>query len=99
MVEQPDIGVPRPDQLDEPIVIYTRPFCGYCTLAVRLLKQRRFSFREIGVGGNRPARAWLAEQSGQQTVPQIFIRGRSIGGYTELAVLDRRGQLLALVSG
>ena len=98
MLEQPDIGVPRPDQLDEPIVIYTRPFCAYCTMAVRLLKQRRFRFRELGVGGNQPARTWLYEQSGQRTVPQVFIRGRSIGGYTELATLDRGGQLTALVS-
>lgn len=77
-----DIGVPRPAEVDAAIVIYTRAYCGFCTAAVRLLRARRFDFREIDVGGNHAARVWLARESKQDTVPQIFIRGRSIGGYT-----------------
>ena len=30
---------------------------------------------------------------GQRTVPQIFIHGRHVGGYDELAMLERDGKL------
>jgi len=42
-------------------------------------------------------RVRLAERTGQRTVPQIFIDERSIGGYDELAGLERRGELDALL--
>ncbi|MCA9715222.1 MAG: glutaredoxin [Myxococcales bacterium] len=96
MTEEPDIGVPRPAELEEPVVIYTRPLCVYCTLALRLLRARHVPFREVCVSRNTRARAWLLDASGQHTVPQVFIRGRSVGGYTELAALDRAGGLAGL---
>ena len=50
---------------------------------------------EIDVSGDHARRAWLVEATGQRTVPQIFIGGESIGGYDELAALDRSGELAA----
>ena len=35
-------------------------------------------------------------RTGRRTVPQIFIDGRSIGGFEELAALDARAELAAL---
>ena len=36
--------------------------------------------------------------TGRRTVPQIFIAGQSVGGYEELAELDRGGQLDVLLA-
>ena len=44
-------------------------------------------------------RTWLVEKTGQMTVPQIFAGDRSLGGYTDLAALDAKGQLDPLLRG
>ena len=66
-------------------------------MAKRLLMSRGIAFEEVDAVGQRELRAWLLKVSGQRTVPQIFIHGQSIGGYTELNTLDRAGELLKLV--
>jgi glutaredoxin 3 len=63
------------------------------------LRKRGIDFERIDVSGNREMRAWLRETTGRHTVPQIFIREQSIGGYRELSALDRAGQLTALIEG
>lgn len=94
----PPSGLTTPEQVDAPVVLYVTPWCGYCRAALDLLHRRGIEHVAIDVLGNRPARAWLAEVTHQSTVPQVFIRGRSIGGYTELAALDRKGELERLVA-
>ena len=86
-----------PHSTEHPIKIFTTPLCGYCVMAKRLLLSRGMSYEEVNASGQPELRAWLVTQTGQRTVPQIFIRGRSIGGYTELSALDRAGELLNLV--
>ncbi|MCA9617626.1 MAG: glutaredoxin [Myxococcales bacterium] len=73
--------------------IYTTRFCGFCFAAKRLLSQKGVDFQEIQADSRPDLRSWLREVSGQHTVPQIFINGESIGGYSELSGLDRGGQL------
>lgn len=75
------------------VTIYTTTYCGYCAMAKRLLAQKQVQFTEINVEGRDDLRAWLVEASGQRTVPQIFINGRSVGGFTELSALDKKGEL------
>ena len=76
------------------VKIYTRRWCGYCTVALRLLAHKGVAFEEIDTTGNHELRRWLADvTAGRTTVPQIFIDGRSIGGYDELKALDRTGEL------
>ena len=81
------------------VKIYTTPICSYCIRAKRLLQSRGVQYTEISAVGNPELRAWLLEKSGQRTVPQIFIGELSVGGYTELSLLDRRGLLLSMISG
>lgn len=73
--------------------VYTTPSCGYCWGVKQLLADKGVSFSEIDVAGDHAKRRWLAEASGQRTVPQVFIEGRSYGGYTDLLKLDRQGKL------
>ena len=81
------------------VKIYTRQWCGYCSAATRFLSSRGVAFEEIDVTGNNEARKWLAEVTGQSTVPQIFIDGKPIGGYTDMRALDDMGRLDALLAG
>ncbi len=75
------------------VVIYTRPFCGYCSSAVRLLNEKDVPFEEIEAGMDPKLRQEMMEKSGRTTFPQIFIGGKHIGGCDDLTALDRAGKL------
>jgi glutaredoxin 3 len=76
------------------IVLYTTPYCGYCRAAKALLQARGVQFVEIDVSRDFDKRAEMISRArGRRTVPQIFIEGTHIGGYDELAELDRRAKL------
>lgn len=76
------------------IVLYTTPSCGYCRAAKRLLGNKGHGFVEIDVSEDRRLREeMIARAFGVRTVPQIFIDGRHVGGYDELAQLDRDAKL------
>ena len=80
------------------ITIYTTPYCPYCIRAKALLTKKQAVFAEIDVWHRPDLRQWLARVSGQRTVPQVFINGRPVGGFTELDDLDRAGELDALLT-
>jgi glutaredoxin 3 len=75
------------------IVLYATPFCGYCAAARSLLADKRATYTEIDVMFDADKRAEMVALSGRSTVPQIFIGERHIGGFDDLAALDRRGEL------
>jgi len=79
------------------VTVYTTRICPYCVAAKRLLAARGVPFEEIDVTGDDAKRAWLLEATGRRTVPQIFIRGEAIGGYDDLAALDRSGRLAQML--
>lgn len=80
------------------VVLYTTEYCPYCVRAKQLLAKKGVSYEEIDVADRPDLRSWLVQASRQRTVPQIFINGRSIGGFSELAELDRKGALAPLLS-
>jgi glutaredoxin 3 len=82
-----------------PVKIYTTATCGYCRAALRLLTDKGVAFDHQDVTGDAATRRWLAEETGRTTVPQIFIGDRAIGGYDDLAELNRRGELDRLLAG
>jgi glutaredoxin 3 len=80
------------------VTLYTTHSCVYCRQAERFLTARGVPFKQIDVTGDDAAREKLVELSGgRKTVPQIFIGGVAIGGYTDLIALDRNKQLDALL--
>jgi len=79
------------------VKIYTTPICGYCVMAKRLLEKRGVAYEEINAAGQTDLRDWLIEQTGQRTVPQIFIHDQPIGGFMELNALDRAGELMSRI--
>jgi glutaredoxin 3 len=79
------------------VTIYTTEYCPYCVQAKRLLEQRAIPYEEIDVGADVALRTeMVAKSEGRRTVPQIFIDGEGIGGYTELRALADRGGLDSL---
>jgi glutaredoxin 3 len=80
------------------VEIYTTSSCPYCVRAKRLLQARNIEYTEIDVGADDALRADVMQRTGRRTVPQIFIDGRSIGGFDELAAMDSAGELRELTS-
>ena len=83
--------------IQKKIVVYSKDWCSYSWRAKRLLKRKGYDFEVIDATGNAEMRAWLAEATGRQTVPQIFIGDSPIGGYDDIKALDRSGELDRLV--
>jgi glutaredoxin 3 len=76
--------------MSQRVQVYTTNYCGYCVRAKALLTKLHIPFDEIDVSDDQEKRDWLVSQSGQRTVPQIFI---------ELHALERAGGLRELVPG
>lgn len=81
----------------EQVVIYTQALCGYCAAAKRLLDEKRIDYEVIDVTMNAGRRREMVDRSGRRTVPQIFIGDRHIGGYDDMAAMNRAGELDALL--
>lgn len=87
--------------MDEAVTLYTTRYCPYCVRARFLLDSKNVSYTDIGVDARPELRREMMAKSGRHTVPQIWIGERHIGGYDDLARLDRQGELdklLQLVS-
>jgi len=69
----------------EAVSIITKPGCPFCTGAKELLKDNGIEYEEICLGKDASLRS-LRAITGRETVPQIFIGGRHIGGSEELAL-------------
>lgn len=80
------------------VEIYSSFFCGFCHRAKRLLDKKGVAYEEIDLMREPSRRQEMAARAGgSNTVPQIFIDGRHIGGSDELAALDRAGELDAIL--
>ncbi|MCX4246870.1 NifU family protein [Paraliomyxa miuraensis] len=75
------------------IKVYYKRGCPYSRAAMDLLREREFAFEEHDIKGDDATLSWLKIVTGQQTTPQIFIHGKSIGGFEELRALDQSGEL------
>ena len=77
------------------IKIYTTKTCGYCFLAKKLLERNNYTYTEIDVSDREDIRQKMIKLSnGLRTVPQIFIRGKHIGGFAELNKIHLDGKLI-----
>jgi glutaredoxin 3 len=83
----------------QPVQIYTRAFCGYCTRAVGLLQSKGIEFEEIDATMDQDKRREMMERSGRSTFPQVFIGGKPIGGCDDLHALEASGELDRMLNG
>lgn len=79
--------------------MYCTATCPYCIRAEMLLKQRGVSeINKIRVDLDPQQRVVMMEQTGRRTVPQVYIGEKHIGGFDDLAALDRANGLVPLLA-
>jgi glutaredoxin 3 len=67
-------------------------------MAEKLLDKKGVTYDKIMVDENPARREEMERLSGRKTVPQIFIGNTHVGGFTDLAELDRAGNLDPLLA-
>ncbi len=88
---------PRPEAVDDAIVVYCTLGCSFCVMLRRALTRAGIEFADIDVTGNAEARRWLLESTGETSVPQVFVGGRPVGGYSAVRSLIRSGAWTEMV--
>lgn len=81
------------------VLMYTTAVCPYCVRAEQLLRARGVEqIEKIRVDLAPDERVRMMERTGRRTVPQIYIGETHVGGFDDLAALDRDGGLLPLLN-
>lgn len=75
------------------VVIYTTNYCPFCISAKALLRSKNMEFEEIDITHDDRLQDEIKQLSGRRTVPQIFIDGKSVGGFDDIKQLDAAGEL------
>ncbi|MGE8063609.1 glutaredoxin 3 [Pseudomonas sp. NPDC089569] len=80
------------------VTLYTTETCPYCRSAKALLAGKGIAMQEINIQREVGKLEEMLERSGRRTVPQIFIGDTHIGGFDDLAKLDRQGGLMSMLA-
>jgi glutaredoxin 3 len=82
------------------VTMYCTAVCPYCQMAERLLRSKGVTrVDKVRVDLEPERRMEMMERTGRRTVPQIYIGTTHVGGYDDLAALDRAGGLDPLLAG
>jgi glutaredoxin 3 len=82
------------------VVMYSTAVCPYCVRAEQLLRQRGVeAIEKIRIDVEPALRDEMMARTGRRTVPQIYIGDTHVGGFDDLAALDRAGGLVPLLAG
>ncbi|MFS8973635.1 glutaredoxin 3 [Cupriavidus necator] len=81
------------------VVMYSTVVCPFCVMAERLLKSRGVeTIEKILIDREPGKREEMMTRTGRRTVPQIYIDDTHVGGFDDLAALDRQGGLVPLLA-
>ena len=75
------------------VLMYSTGVCPFCLMAERLLKSKGVEIEKVRVDLEPERRQEMMQRTGRRTVPQIYVGERHVGGYDDLAALDRAGGL------
>lgn len=82
------------------IRMYSTAVCPFCQRAEMLLKSKGVAeIEKIRIDLDPAQRDAMIEKTGRRTVPQIYIGDYHVGGFDDLAALDRAGKLDPLLRG
>ena len=84
---------------ENPVVLYMKgtkemPMCGFSNQVVQILKHYGVEYKDVNVLTDPLIRVKLSEQSGWPTIPQLFVKGKLIGGADIAMELHQNGELL-----
>ncbi len=86
--------------MTQTVTMYSTAVCPYCVRAEQLLKQRGVTeIEKIRIDLDEGLRDEMMSRTGRRTVPQIYIGDTHVGGFDDLAALDRAGGLMPLLAG
>ena len=89
--------MPSPEH--PPVTMYTTAVCPYCVQAERLLTAKGVTaIDKVRVDLEPARRDEMMQRTGRRTVPQIYIGDTHVGGFDDLAALDRKGGLDPLLN-
>jgi len=81
------------------VLMYSTRVCPYCVMAEKLLQKKGVAqLEKILIDVDPAQREAMMTRTGRRTVPQIYIGDHHVGGYDDLAALDRAGKLDALLA-
>lgn len=81
------------------VEIYTRPMCGFCYKAKKLLDSKGVAYTEYDIWAESGRKEEMtARAPGARTVPQIFIDDELVGGCDDLMAEERSGALAKRLS-
>lgn len=80
------------------VIIYTTASCPYCQRAKQLLDAKNVPYTELRIDQNPALKEEMIERSGRRSVPQIFINDQAIGGFDDMAALEKSGKLDPLLN-
>ncbi|MDZ4057172.1 MAG: glutaredoxin 3 [Polynucleobacter sp.] len=82
------------------VVMYSTRVCPYCVMAEKLLQKKGVTqLEKILIDADPAQREIMMTRTGRRAVPQIYIGDHHVGGYDDLAALDRAGKLDELLAG
>jgi len=82
------------------VLMYTTASCPYCVQADRLLARKGVTdVEKVRVDLEPQRRMEMMQRTGRRTVPQIYIGDHHVGGFDDLAAMDRAGRLDPLLAG
>lgn len=83
---------------DAPVVIWTNRGCPACVKAKQFFERKRVNFTERRLKGDAATqRAFAVATGGARSVPQIFIGETHVGGFDDLLVQERQGNVDVLL--
>jgi len=74
-----------------------RPMCGFSRSVVDILNHYGVEYKDVNILSNPMIRVKLSEFSGWPTIPQLFVKGKLIGGADITQELHQRGDLLDIL--
>ena len=84
---------------ENPIILYMKgtkdmPMCGFSNQVVQILSHYGVTYKDVNILEDPEIRIQLSEQSGWPTIPQLFVKGKLIGGADITMELQQKGELL-----
>ncbi|MFL3024691.1 MAG: Grx4 family monothiol glutaredoxin [Candidatus Neomarinimicrobiota bacterium] len=90
------------DISQNPILLYMKgtkemPMCGFSNQVVQILDHYGVDYKDINILEDPEIRIKLSEESGWPTIPQLFVKGKLIGGADIAMELHQKGELLDIL--
>ena len=84
------------------IILYMKgtkemPMCGFSNSVVQILNHYGIEYKDVNILTDPMIRIKLSEHSGWPTIPQLFVKGKLIGGADITMVLHNNGELLDIL--